>query len=505
MIRRLAFVALCAIASVVFMGKSYETSLQALDSTTHAMIALEVAGKGPLPNLPMANFPTVHPTDLQFNDHPFPLFYLAGKFMHWFGPEAWTARFVPTLFSVGCVMLTAWLGTLMYSASTGLIAGLILLMSRDFVMIGSRFHLDTAMVFFILLSFILWWKKRPLWTGVAAGLGLWMKAPVAFLIFPSALFALALSNSLNRKEFINLILGGLVGLATGATVWILTGALGGFDLVRDYWTRQVWGTAVGGRGNTGPVNHLWGIQLLIRSYLPWIVFLVWSIIWIILKKQWKRIEVALPLAAALTFEGVLALIRFKHYWYFVPVFPFLALLCAMPFANWLKNQSIRIEKAIIILAMLLPTLLVILPIKLGPENFPGLRKFSPIIQAYGDCNHQVLFINGEQPFGSDLDNTYELGFYTGRKILKAECSEAEARIAAENPEWIIATGKNRSLCLSATTLKRYPAEYRFGSQSLFSRIIPPGSVGDLTPLARELKPPRGCVSVPIEQNLYFPK
>lgn len=86
--RGLVTLALFGLSLCVFLGKSHETSLQALDSTTHAMLALEVTSKGPLPALPMANFVTNHRPDATFNDHPFTLFYLVGWVMRTLGPEA---------------------------------------------------------------------------------------------------------------------------------------------------------------------------------------------------------------------------------------------------------------------------------------------------------------------------------------------------------------------------------------------------------------------------------
>lgn len=338
-----AFLALTALSVVVFMGKSYENSLQALDSTTHAMLALEVTANGVKPVLPMHNFVTNQKLEPTFNDHPFTLFYLSGQAMRFFGPEAWTARLVPGLFSVGCVLLVAWLGSLLYSSfAVGLVAGLILMLSRNFILIGSRFHLDTAMIFFILLSFIAWKKKRWVWTGVAAGMGLWMKTPVAFLIFPSAFFALLMTGEMNRKVFGRLLLSALIALFVGSWVWMVTGIIGGWQWVSDYWGRQVWGTAVGGRGSTAHVDYLFGYHDLKYGYLPWLYLLAISLVLIVFRRRWKKLEVALPLAAALVIEIVISSMRFKFYWYYLPIFPFLALLCVDPLREWLHRRKLGV-------------------------------------------------------------------------------------------------------------------------------------------------------------------
>ena len=512
LLKRFAFLGLAALAVTVFLGKPQETSLQALDSTTHAEIALEVSKGGLLPVLPMVDR-GIHPHALdqgihpapqeRFNDHPFPLFYLSGKVMRLLGPSAFSARLIPCLFSAGSVLLLAWLGALLYSPAAGLVAGLILLLSRDYVLIGSRFHLDTPMVFFILLSFVLWKKKRPLLAGAAAGFGLWMKTPVTFLLFPSAFFALLLTRRLDRKSFSALIQSSMVAIIVGLSVWLLTGMIGGFDLVLDYWKRQVWGTAVGGRGAGGTTEYLMGIARLQRFYLPWLALLAISLTGIFWKKRWRLPQVALTFCAALVLEITLSCVKFKFYWYYLPIYPFLALLCVDSIAGYLERKKIVIYSSLVGLGIFIPLLLLATPISLGPENFPALRKFEPLIQAYGASSDQILFIDGGQPYGGKLDSIYELTFYTGRKVIQGACDRAEEQIKVDHPEWIVVSGANFKNCLKETTRAQYPVQYRFGQQYLLSRIIPKESETDLTPLRRELRAPLDGAPAPLPKDSYF--
>jgi hypothetical protein len=496
---------LLSLSVCVFLGKSWETSLQALDSTTHALIALEVSKGEGGPRLPMKNLETNLRPDARFNDHPFPLFYFNGKIMRTLGPGAWGARLLPALFSAGCILLTAWLGTLLFSFPVGLLGGLITLLSRDFVLIGSRFHLDTPMIFFILLSFVLWVKNRPLSAGLAAGIGIWMKSPVSLLLFPAVGLTLLFLGKLDRKALRKLFTGALIAVVTGGLVWVLTGILGGFDLVSDYWMRQVLGTAVGGRGSTGSTDHWLGLALLRRNYQPWFWLLLFATGRIFFRKLWRHEGILLLLSSALVLELVMSLIRFKHYWYFLPVLPFLGLLCVAPFEAALARARPLIENSITAMGILAPMLLVSLPVPLGPEDHPGLRKLAPFIQAYGTCRDRILYIDGEQPFGSDLNSTYELAFYTGRRILQGVCKDAMDLVKRESPEWIVVTGINRRRCLAREVGAAYPVEWNFGGQFLLARNVPEQKQGDLTPLVRELKPPLDCVSIPLPENPYFPK
>ncbi|NDG83594.1 MAG: phospholipid carrier-dependent glycosyltransferase [Proteobacteria bacterium] len=505
LLRRFAFFGLFALAVTTFLGKPDATSLQALDSTTHAMIALDASQGSFAPKLPMQD-PGVDPDRTsRFNDHPFPMFYLSGKLMRLFGPSAFSARLLACLFSAGCVLLLAWLGSLLSTPAAGLVAGLILMLSRDFILIGSRFHLDTPMVFFILLSFILWKKNRPYLAGIAAGLGLWMKTPVALLLYPSALLSLALMGRLDRKTFLSLVKSGLIALVMGIGVWVITGMIGGWDLVLDYFKRQVWGTAIGGRNAGGETEYLMGVMRLAKSFFPWVLLLIMALGIAVTKGRWKRPEVAIPLSAALVLEGVISCMKFKFFWYFIPIYPFLALLCVTPFTSWLERKKTAVYSTFIGLGILVPALLLATPIPLGPENFPALRKFEAIIQSYGSAQDQILYIDGLQPYGGHLDSIYELSFYTGRRVIQGSCKTAEESVMKQNPSWIVVSGVHLTECLSDKARAAFPVEYRFGQQFLLSRIIPRDSATDLTPLWRELRAPLDGKSQDYPRDPYFPR
>src|SRR4051794_26681927 len=105
-----ALISLTALASVTFLGKSYETSLRGIDSNIHAAVAMSVTSQGAKPRLPIPikNFSAAAPAtpgssldpNLYFNDHPFFLFWVNGWVMRALGPSAWSARLLTALFSV---------------------------------------------------------------------------------------------------------------------------------------------------------------------------------------------------------------------------------------------------------------------------------------------------------------------------------------------------------------------------------------------------------------------
>jgi hypothetical protein len=521
---RFALMGLMSLAVVVFMGKSYEQSLQAMDSSIYARIALDATANGIRPVLPMKSLVGGW-NHVGFNDCPFPLLVLSGWFMRivadWggvHGANAWSARFLPSLFAVGCIPLTFWIGALLNTPVVALAASLVLTLSIPFISIGARFELDPAMIFFILLSFVAWIKRKPVWMGVFAGLGMWMKNPVAFLVFPSAFIELAFTQQMSWKEIRRLILGGLIALGFGMSVWLLTGVLGGWDLVKDYWYRQVFGTAVGGRGNTQSYDLLLFTEALKRRYWPWLPFLLASLGLIVKGKKWKQAAVALPLSSVLVVIVAISCMRFKLDHYYLPMYPFLALLTVDCIQPWVVRHQLGFMKSMMIIGMLLPTFLVAMPVELAPEMFPALSLFEAVIQSHGTCRDRVAYIDGNQPYGSFVDYDVEIGFYTNRPFLKAQCSEASMLIDQHAPEWVIVSGENRKNCIREEQRRRYPTTYRFGNQYLLSRQE--GSQEfqklsgnhsedlssteiDLTFLARKLSAPLDCTAVPLPKNRYY--
>ena len=494
LLARFAVLAVLALAVTVFMGKADQQSLQAMDSSLHARLALDVTSQGVVPVLPM---------EPGFNDHPFTLFYISGWWMRLFGADAWSARFWASLFGVGSVGALIWLGSLLYSGVVGVAAGFILALSLPFISYAARFQLDPAMIFFIVLSFVFWRQRRFALCGISAGVGVWMKSPVSFLVFPSALLALWMTGELNAKEFRGIVRAAILAIFVGSLIWVKTGITGGWPLVTDYWHRQVFGTAVGGRGYQQTFDPFLFTQDLKRKYWPWLPLLLVSLFFIVKQRRWKKLEVALPLSAVLVVLIVISSMRFKFDHYYLPMYPFLALICTDAVRGWLEQKKEGFYTFLLGASVVIPTALLAFPIELSPEMFPALKRFEAVIQSYGDCHDKVLYVDGEQPYGSSGDYGVEVKFYTNREFLSTDCAGANALIASEKPRWILIFGKNRSACLSAENQTRFATHLQFGNQFLLSDLLPRDKVGDLTPLARELRAPLDCGAAPLPKNRYY--
>ncbi len=505
---KIALISLISLSFVTFSGKSYENLLRGIDSNIHAKIAMTVtSGPGISPKLPIpdANSKISEP-ETYFNDHPFFPFWLNGWVMRILGPTAGSARLLTATASVGCVLLTLTLGTILHSRIFGFTSALFLLFARDMILTGATVSLDPLMMFFILLSFILWLKRKWTWVGLIVGFGLWIKTPVVLLVFPTA-FLVALIQGQLQQDFKQIVRTSLISLGLGSFVWVLTGIIGGWPLVQDYWIRQVWGTAVGGRhsassfGASGTAIEPWALIRMIRSgFLPSTPFLIvgcFKVIWqrlrIPLGKSPPKHEAALISGVAIAIMAVaITPMKFRFDYYFNPVFPFLALLSSYSLIDVVK----AVEKNFYaVFSSLVPPVLAFLlctPTQLGPEAFVALKRFMPFIQSYGNCDHDILLVPGGEPIGSSLDYGLVLNFYTGHQVSVEGCLTASAFIRKNKPDWILISEEHLNQCLTAAEKTKYPTQLRMGNQYLLTSLIPSQANFDLTPLERELKPSIDC-------------
>jgi hypothetical protein len=491
----LAFVALAAFAAAVFLAKPEASSLPATDAATHAALAMSATAQGWAPHFPIGADAYGGFWGEGYNDHPFFFFYLNGWIMRALGPSAFSAKLLPCGLAIGCVLLTAWLGLILRSAVAGVLAGLVLALTRDFVIDGVNCHLDDAMTFFILASFIAWVRGRWILGAVLAGVGMWFKNPVALLVVPWALLA-------NPREWRRAVMGGAIALAVGLLVWVPPGILGGFSVVRDYWVRQLWGTAVEGRGGTMRLDPLLFFRILRSHYMPWTILLVLSLGWIAKRRAWREPWVKVPGIAALVVVAAVSLVRFKYDHYYVPVYPFLALLAALPLARYFEKREAGFFFGFELATLGLLVVLLCTPVQTAPESFPAFKRFAALIQSYGECSDRVVFVEGGQPYGAFVDYLPLLNFYTGRHAVSAGCEDASRAALAADVAWVLIAGENFEHCLSADARARFPRVFLSGNQYLLTRRIPVAATVDLTPLERELRAPVDCAAAPLPRDRY---
>lgn len=498
----LATCVLISLACVAYLGKSYENLLRGIDSNIHASVSLSVTSSGFLPHLPVPDPNALNKAEGQyFNDHPFFYFWVNGGIMRLLGPSGWSARILTGLFSVGCIGLTLVLGTMLFSEFFGFLAAVILLFTRDIILTGATVSLDPPLMFFILLSFVLWLRNNWIGVGLACGIGLWIKTPVVLLIFPTAVLIEQIRGNLKRL-LPQIAIAFAFSLLLGSCVWIATAYFAGSRWVADYWFRQLWGTVVNGRNLNHGNDYLMYFRLIKNGFLPAFPLLIFSGILILKKKHWRELPVQICIAANLVMFVALFPMRFKMGYYYNPIFPFLSLFTAYPIARFLKKYEEKFYSGFIAFSVFFMSFLLCTPTTLGPEAFVSLKRFIPLIQNYGHCDDLILMVPGGEPVGSFLDYHLVLNFYTERRIRAESCESIGAAILKESPEWVILSRENFEKCLTLEEQRSFPTKVDVGNLSLLSRLIPRVQTIDLTPLERELKPVVDCQPQPYPKDMY---
>jgi hypothetical protein len=507
----MTLVSVLALASVAFLGQASHVSLRGIDSNIHARVAMNVTSAGIRPVLPMPNSNAAldHQVGFKassseyFNDHPFPLFWVNGLIMRLLGPDGFSARLLTAAFSVGSVFLIYLIGALLYSEVFGVLAALFLIFTRDFILTSGTFSLDTALVFFILLTFYLWMRKKWLALGLFAGIGLWAKTPMVLLVFPTAFVVGLISGNQKvfRKEVVLLLSASVLALFVGSWVWIYLGVSGGWPVVEDYWVRQLWGTAVGGRGAAAERSPVFFFYTVRTGFLPGLPFLFFAFYRVYRTRAWRKSYFLIPLVATFWVGTVVTLMSFKLGHYYTPIFPFLALIAAYSVVPWVEKHVKGFYRTVQLVSTALFCFLLVTPTELAPEAFVALTKFEAFIQAHGNCQDTVYLVPGEEPVGSTLDYALHLEFYTGRRVKVVECPELEKTLASPAVNWVILGEQNFKKCLSVQAQNAVASRIRMGTQLLLSRL-PSGSEFDLTPLVVERQAVTDCKAPPYPQDRW---
>ena len=137
-------------------------------------------------------------------------------------------RFWSAAFGVGCVLVTFALGTLLFRAEVGLLAGLFLLFNRDFLFChGIRFGGMEAMLAFFITSAICcyaWLQTRPArawlaWSLLGLCIGLaWLSKPPVFGCFFFSALVLHHLCARRGEPLAGRVAGPLLALAVGLVV-----------------------------------------------------------------------------------------------------------------------------------------------------------------------------------------------------------------------------------------------------------------------------------------------
>ena len=125
------------------------------DEPRYAQVAREMVNGG--------DWVLMHYNGKVYNDKP-PLFFwlIAFSSYLWQGFSSFSVRFPAAFFGTLTVLLTFFLGKMVYTSRTGFLSGLILATSVEFAYLSTRANIDTTLTFFTtasLLCFLLWYRR----------------------------------------------------------------------------------------------------------------------------------------------------------------------------------------------------------------------------------------------------------------------------------------------------------------------------------------------------------
>ncbi len=166
-----------------------------------------------------------------FFDKPVLSYWLMGAAMKGLGTTAGAARLVPVLASIGVVLATAWLGTLLFDRRTALASALVLATTLAFLSFARVAMSDMLLTLWttlaVALAALAWRPGAPVWAvpllGVAAGLGFATKGPIALLVPGFAVLLLLWENRRRPAPCrpVGLLLGVLAFLALALGWFVL--------------------------------------------------------------------------------------------------------------------------------------------------------------------------------------------------------------------------------------------------------------------------------------------
>lgn len=478
MVHRLNLLALLCLSLVVFLGKGYETTFKDIDSSIHARESLNsISSEGKI-QFPIQMPNSVRPeTGKILNDQMPAQLWATNWIFKIFGPSSWSARILPSLFAAGTVWIAYLVGVELLGTLGGLFAGLVLLSSRLWVFNAASFHIDMGMIFFTWLALYYFWKHRWWAFGVASGVALCMKSPVALLPIAVAFLHLVVFHKNWSVLFKKWLPSTALALAIGASVWIFLGTKFGWTWVSDFWMRQVFGSALGGRDGAQSANYFMFFEILAKNYWPWLPFLLLGLFrFFQMRKEipcpqighWKSVLLVLVVGIV----GV-SISRFKFDYYFLPVFPALALFAAYGLHTLFQRWQTKIESGFAPVVLLANTFLLVTPTPLAPEFFPALRKWNSVV--YNDlatqrvgCDSKILMVSEGAREGNAVDFVFYLNFYTGREVVEASCGSL-SQVSLGNVEWFMFPAILLTSCPHLEKLQSYfPSRWQHAGWQLWT-------------------------------------
>jgi 4-amino-4-deoxy-L-arabinose transferase-like glycosyltransferase len=360
--------------------------LQPLGSAAHASISREIIRTG--------DWLTLHwPYSDDFKDfyqHP-PLYYwftaIAFKL---FGINDFSAVFFSCLFGVGCILLTYWLGYLLFKDKFLSFMSAMVMVTTPFLFKHSRkCELESIILFFVTLSFIFFLlgvnknNKYFLLFGVSAGLSYLAKGPPGYAPFGAAVAYILVTRQwrllLNKWLWLGFLAGLIVPLA-----WIIPQFVYEHDKYYNQYIKQqiLWSI----KGRNIPLTlgqkingYLYYFPVLVTYYLPWGIIGIYGFYKMIRSKLG---DYTLMICWIATVWLGFTVAGWKDNYYLLLFWPAWSVGTVLPMTGWLtKHQQKLTAVATVLLGIMIIVLLT--PVKLSKVRNPEFsdKQFIQTVQA----------------------------------------------------------------------------------------------------------------------------
>ncbi len=310
-----------------------------LDSATYATIARNMAEFGQWFKPHYTSY--CHPA---FAEHPPLVMWMQGLIFLVLPPNDSTARVFGALCTLGSVLAVYGIGREIKGKNYGFLAGLMLLLTYNFMQIGNSTLLDVPMTFFVLL--VLFGIVRTQLKGVTVGNALLTGLALGFawlakgVVSAPVWIALTLTCLIFYRRWLKEKAFWLIPITSLTIIIIhlvLDQAFAGGRFTEHYFMRQVASRFLGG----GPQidTRWWEFSYrFVKLYLPFIALFPFGV-YIVLK---KRINALYPILITLVLYALFYSMAAKlYYHYFCPAYALAAPLAALPLVSLLRDKHVK--------------------------------------------------------------------------------------------------------------------------------------------------------------------
>jgi 4-amino-4-deoxy-L-arabinose transferase-like glycosyltransferase len=345
----LPIIALCVTAALLLFWRLGRRSLEDWDEALYMQMCKEMVRSG--------DWLTIHLDGSPWYDKP-PLFFWATSLIYkLFGITEFTSRAVSAASGVGVLAVTWLIARRAYDGATGVVAGVILLCSYQFVW-SSRFATtDVMLTFFLLLAVYGYMRLETdgprAWYGICLAItAAFMIKSAAAVVAPAAIAVAAVFDRqalrwLRTREFWLAVLLS-VAIILPWHAYMLTRHGEAFWKIYFGWNLVERATSTLDKHTGGPEYYFVRLH---RYFFPWVWVVPFAAAAEVERFVRGRTRGRIVFVFTLVVLLLYTIVRTKLRWYIVPLYPTLALMCAALIVRAIRQRDPAAMTALVVAAV----------------------------------------------------------------------------------------------------------------------------------------------------------